>query len=71
MRQPGVQIIELRWTMRDKVPTLSHALKALVRMRKEYDAGRLARPGKSQPVRHRQVRRLSAAQIEDMAEQYR
>jgi hypothetical protein len=40
-------------------------------VRKEYDAGRLTKPGKSQPVRHRQVRRLSEAQIEDMAGQYR
>ena len=59
------------WTIRDKVPTLSHALKALVRVRKEYEAGRLARPRKSQPARHKQLRRLTEAQIKDMAEQYR
>jgi hypothetical protein len=61
----------VRWAIRDRVPTLYHELKELVRARKAYDTGRLTRPEDSQPVRHKQVRRLSEAQIEDMAAQYR
>ena len=59
------------WTIRDKVPTLSHELKALVKARKAYDSGRLERVAESQPVRHKQCRRLSVAQIEGLVEQYR
>jgi DNA invertase Pin-like site-specific DNA recombinase len=58
------------WTLRDKAPTLYHELRELVRVRKDYDRGRLERPGKPQPVRHKQYRRHSEEQIEDMAEQY-
>jgi DNA invertase Pin-like site-specific DNA recombinase len=63
--------LRLGWTLRDKVPTLHQTLNALVRARRAYDAGRLATPGESQVVRHKQIRRLTEAQIEDIAGQYR
>ena len=46
-------------------------IKALLKARKTYDAGQLERVEKSHIVRHRQVRRLTETQIEELAEAYR
>ncbi|MDR2975002.1 MAG: helix-turn-helix domain-containing protein [Propionibacteriaceae bacterium] len=59
------------WSIRDKVPTLPHALKCLVKCRKQYEAGDLERWVESQQSRQRQFRRLSEAQIAEMVEAYR
>ncbi len=59
------------WTLRDKVPTLPHSLKVLVGVRKRIKVEELPKAAESHPVRSKQLRRLTTAQIADLVEAYR
>ncbi|MDR2565138.1 MAG: hypothetical protein LBC97_03585 [Bifidobacteriaceae bacterium] len=59
------------WTIRDKAPTLSHALKCLFKRHERTETGEPERRAESQQPGRRQLRRLSEAETEEMLEAYR
>ncbi len=71
MQESVVLVSDIWWTLRDKVPTLPHSLKVLVRVRKQFEARELPKAVDSHMVGSRQLRRLTTAQTADLVEAYR